>query len=300
MSNDNNAPDDKTTSEDGETDNQSLKWLTPPVVIVIIIVYVVLWAVYGSIVYKRAGSLANAGLFGDMFGAFNALVSGIAMLGVVAAILLQRDQNRMQAKELKAQLKELEETRDELKKQRTALEQQNVHAKKQAEAAETQLRRWNQDYIVRNKPVVFCDRVEQDRNHFNYVMRNVGGGFAVNVYFIDTEADPGIPPLALGSLAANAERTMPPSVNDRLVAAGNGLSHIIIAEGPWSRTRQWTPTLNFRTPDFDIRRGHVQHRLADIPHPSPSGKPQPLSAFVEKNRAAMLEQLGVFGVSGGD
>lgn len=50
-----------------------------------------------------------------MFGAFNAFASGIAMLGVIAAILLQREQNQMQAEELRLQRIELEQTREELK-----------------------------------------------------------------------------------------------------------------------------------------------------------------------------------------
>lgn len=52
-----------------------------------------------------------------MFGALNAFVSGLAMLGVVAAILLQRDQLRMQAKELELQRVELKATTEALDKQ---------------------------------------------------------------------------------------------------------------------------------------------------------------------------------------
>ena len=51
-----------------------------------------------------------------MFGAFNAFASGIAILGVIAAILLQREQNQMQAEELRLQRIELEQTREELKR----------------------------------------------------------------------------------------------------------------------------------------------------------------------------------------
>jgi hypothetical protein len=74
------------------------------------------------------GGLQNAGIFGDMFGAFNAFVSGLAMLGVIAAILLQLDQNRMQAQELK-------DTREELQGQKQALEKQNEQTRSSYEAA---------------------------------------------------------------------------------------------------------------------------------------------------------------------
>jgi hypothetical protein len=56
-----------------------------------------------------------------MFGAFNAFVSGMAMFGGIGAILLQREQNRMQYEELQHQRKELELTRKELEDQKKAL-----------------------------------------------------------------------------------------------------------------------------------------------------------------------------------
>lgn len=67
----------------------------------------------------------NSGAFGDMFGSINALFSGLAFVGVVVAILLQKD-------ELGLQRQELEETRDELKGQKVQLEEQNKTFKKQS------------------------------------------------------------------------------------------------------------------------------------------------------------------------
>ena len=59
----------------------------------------------------------GAGLFGDSFGAVNALFSGLAFAGVIYAIILQR-------KELQLQREELEATRGELKGQKEALRAQ--------------------------------------------------------------------------------------------------------------------------------------------------------------------------------
>lgn len=269
----------------------ALKWLTTSFVIGALIVYAVLAVAYGFIALKLAGGLSSAGQFGDMFGAFNAFVSGIAMLGVVAAILLQREQNRMQAEELRLQRQELAETRAELQGQKEALQSQ-------ASAAKDQLARWDKDYIERNKPVVFCDRWEDPNNarNFYYVMRNVGGGFAINVYFIDA-SEPTAIALALGSLASNSERKMPEAVNDALVAASAGARHILIAEGAPSRTTQWTPTLNYRTAANDIRRGHVQPRVADVAAPASRDEPQSLMEFRHNNQRALLDQLNQFGTS---
>lgn len=60
----------------------------------------------------------SAGTFGDAFGSVNALFSGLAFVGLVYAILLQR-------RELELQRKELRETRAELKGSREAQEVQN-------------------------------------------------------------------------------------------------------------------------------------------------------------------------------
>lgn len=61
---------------------------------------------------------ANRGTFGDMFGVVNALFSGLALAGVIYAILLQRV-------ELKLQRKELEKTREQIEGQKLQLEAQN-------------------------------------------------------------------------------------------------------------------------------------------------------------------------------
>jgi len=58
------------------------------------------------------------GLFGDQFGAVNALFSGLAFAGLIFTIVLQK-------KELALQREELTQTREELKGQKEQLEEQN-------------------------------------------------------------------------------------------------------------------------------------------------------------------------------
>lgn len=83
-----------------------------PIIIAIFVVFawILTWALLGND--------PDRGTFGDMFGAVNALFSGMAFLGVIFAILLQ-------SKELKLQRKELKFTREELKGQKLQLEAQN-------------------------------------------------------------------------------------------------------------------------------------------------------------------------------
>ena len=64
--------------------------------------------------FPGIGSVERKGQFGDSFGGLNALFSGFAFLGVIYAILLQREQIQLQSKELKAQRKELKLQRKEL------------------------------------------------------------------------------------------------------------------------------------------------------------------------------------------
>lgn len=60
-----------------------------------------------------------------MFGAVNALFSGLAFAGVIIALFMQRDDLRMQRKELALQRKEIEQTNEELEGQKKEFEEQN-------------------------------------------------------------------------------------------------------------------------------------------------------------------------------
>jgi hypothetical protein len=61
-----------------------------PCVVVIVVLIVSGFAIHGSYGEKERGS------FGDMFGAANALFSGFAFAGVIYAILLQRQELKLQ------------------------------------------------------------------------------------------------------------------------------------------------------------------------------------------------------------
>jgi hypothetical protein len=73
-------------------------------------------------------SWSDRGTFGDMFGAINALFSGLAFSGVIITIMLQTH-------ELKLQRDELAETRKEVKLQRIQLEEQNKRSREQTTAS---------------------------------------------------------------------------------------------------------------------------------------------------------------------
>lgn len=83
----------------------------------------IVWASSGFAVWSQLANVER-GTFGDMFGAVNALFSGLAFAGVIYAIMLQR-------KELQLQRFELRLTRDELSGQKEQLRAQNETLKQQ-------------------------------------------------------------------------------------------------------------------------------------------------------------------------
>jgi hypothetical protein len=93
-------------------------------IVVAIGVVLVLWGLNWCGVSKFINEPTNQGTFGDMFGAVNALFSGLAFAGLIITLLYQRE-------ELKLQREELQETRKELKGQREEFEEQNKTMKRQ-------------------------------------------------------------------------------------------------------------------------------------------------------------------------
>ena len=87
-----------------------MSWKIPALIGFVVIA---IWGFSGYYLY----GFADRGTFGDMFGAVNALFSGLAFAGVIYAVLLQR-------KELELQRNELELTRTELKRSADAAQKQ--------------------------------------------------------------------------------------------------------------------------------------------------------------------------------
>ena len=80
--------------------------ITKARIIIGIITIIALWAISGYLTHRY--SYEDRGTFGDMFGAINALFSGLALFGIIVSILIQQ-------KELNLQRQELAETRQEFK-----------------------------------------------------------------------------------------------------------------------------------------------------------------------------------------
>lgn len=83
----------------------------------------VLWGLTFLLFFLKDPTFGR-GEFGDMFGAVNALFSGLAFAGLIITLILQRQ-------ELGLQREELEQTREELKNQRMEFEKENETLKYQ-------------------------------------------------------------------------------------------------------------------------------------------------------------------------
>lgn len=88
------------------------------IIIIAIIGVIALWGLSWWGINKYIDEPTNRGTFGDMFGAVNALFSGLAFAGLITTLLYQRD-------ELKLQRKELSLTRQELNAQKLEFQEQN-------------------------------------------------------------------------------------------------------------------------------------------------------------------------------
>jgi hypothetical protein len=253
-----------------------LKYLTVPNIGLLFLAYLLIYLAFAYALPRVHGGLGSAGQFGDMFGVLNAFASGIAMIGVALAVWLQREQVIMQAAELKDAMQQAK--------------QQTAAMNAQLETAKSQMQLEQRDYIVRNKPVVYTNRREdpERKGNVHYVAHNAGGGFAVNVFYFDVSL---ATPIAIGSLAAGEERVLPQTVNNFLQEGGAGTRHLVVAEGPYTRTTQWSATFNLRTQEAGDHRGQVLHA-----HPSGVIQPrrgtyQPLADFMTANFRSFHEQL---------
>lgn len=87
-----------------------------------VIAVLVLWTLTFFLFFIN--DMETRGQFGDMFGAINALFSGLAFAGLIITLFLQK-------KELSLQREELQLTRDEMKNQRVEFEKENKTLKYQ-------------------------------------------------------------------------------------------------------------------------------------------------------------------------
>lgn len=87
-------------------------------ILVLLLLVFGLWLGSYCFMVARFGAPENSGIAGDTFGAINALFSGLALGGVILAIILQRDELRLQREELVLTREEMRTQNETLRLQR--------------------------------------------------------------------------------------------------------------------------------------------------------------------------------------
>ena len=85
---------------------------------------IAVWLISWALITWQLGNPDKPGVFGDMFGAVNALFSGLAFAGIIVAILMQRRDLEIQREELRLQREELVLQREEMARASNAQEAQ--------------------------------------------------------------------------------------------------------------------------------------------------------------------------------
>ena len=102
-------------------DNKSRLWIW---IVLAIIGVIAAWGLSWWLINRNIDCATERGTFGDMFGAVNALFSGLAFAGLIVTLLYQKE-------ELKLQREELKDTRNELNAQKLEFQEQNKTMKRQ-------------------------------------------------------------------------------------------------------------------------------------------------------------------------
>ena len=135
-------------------------------------VFVLVFIAYSWFAWAATESSENrAAQFGDAFGALNTLISGLALFGVIYAVLQQQtaitlhaEQTKMQAEELKLQREELEATRAEIAR---GAEAQQLAA--EALASELKLARFRLDLEVNERRLAqVCAQIQGNQSAFTH------------------------------------------------------------------------------------------------------------------------------------
>lgn len=134
---------------------------------------VLVWAGFWAGLRYAYGAVEDAAEFGDMFGGVNALFSGLAFAGVIIAILLQRE-------ELRLQRKELEDTRAELRRSADA-----QHA-----AIALQQEQYTLAWLQKQPRLMSGERSLNNIDAYEIDLRNTGPGSLRNVQVEPSEDPP--------------------------------------------------------------------------------------------------------------
>ena len=123
-----------------------------------------------------------------------------------------------------------------------------------AKTSQSQLHQAGLFERVRNKPVAVMVLHPLDRGGFEYCVRNIGPGLAVSVWCVTVSPAGEFKRVCLGALGPGDSRVLPSDILRPLCDDTLTQPFAVLAEGMWTRTAQWTLTVNLRgdNPGSDV------------------------------------------------
>jgi len=126
---------------------------------------VLLWFLSGIVIYFMADNWSDRGTIGDMFGVVNALFSGLAFVGLLYAIYLQREDLKLNREEVRMNRRELKKSAEAQEKSEQALVKQTeqMHLSARLNAMNTIINYYNIQIANPNNPPEIVERAKAKR-----------------------------------------------------------------------------------------------------------------------------------------
>ena len=99
---------------------------------------------------------------------------------------------------------------------------------------------------IRHKPFCVAARVPLPNSGYEYCVKNIGPGLAVSVWLVSFESSGDFRSECLGALGPGESRTLPELILRPLCDRPSAEPFALFAEALWTRTSQWTATVNVR------------------------------------------------------
>lgn len=156
----------KEKEEDKETkrEKRSLQAGTT-LFIALLVATVVIWGLSAIIIFYYGDTWEARGTMGDMFGAVNALFSGLAFAAILFTILLQREEIKMNRGEIELNRKELKKSAAAQQRSQHALKEQVVqtHLTAKINAMSTVINYYNNQISNPNNSPEVVEKARQKR-----------------------------------------------------------------------------------------------------------------------------------------
>lgn len=131
----------------------------------LVIAVIVIWILSAIFIIYGLDSWGDRGTFGDLFGAINALFSGLAFAGLIYTIFLQREEIGQNREEIAQNRLELQKSVKAQQKSQAALKEQvkQTHLTAKINAMNTLIGYYNSEITNKNSSKAIIDKAKEKR-----------------------------------------------------------------------------------------------------------------------------------------